>query len=248
MRFVFAYTRYMTSTIATLGKVMGIWAHPDDETMMIGGLMALAAQNSQLVQCIIATRGEAGVQDTARWPQESLGSIRQAEVCEAMRILGVPDPLWLGYQDGCCHQVVEAEAIQQLVRLIDTHKPDTVITFAPDGLTGHSDHKAVSRWATSAVQQAAHNPGLYYGVQTQESYDDFWHVLDQKFNLYFATDNPCFVPQQSCDIVLSLEPTIRAQKAAALRAMPSQFTALFDFLGDKGVEAAVGTEALIRAK
>ena len=44
--------------VAELGTILGIWAHPDDEAYLSGGLMALARDNGQRVVCVTATRGE----------------------------------------------------------------------------------------------------------------------------------------------------------------------------------------------
>lgn len=234
-------------SVAQLGTILGIWAHPDDETFMTGGLMALAVANGQTVICVTATKGEAGVQDEARWPAATLGETRTKELAQALKVLGVTSHHWLGYEDGQCSQVPESDAAQQLVELIEKYQPDTIVTFPPDGVTGHSDHKTVSAWATQAAVAASTRPAVYFATQTKESYDAFWWPVDEKFNVYFATDKPALVSQSECDIHLLLPPEIAARKTAALKAMPSQYDALFEFLGDKGVEAAAGTEALVKA-
>lgn len=227
---------------------MGVWAHPDDETFMIGGIMSMAAANGQKVVSVTATKGEAGLQDESKWPAAQLGSIREKELEAALNILGTPHHSWLDCQDGLCTNADEQEVVTKLVQTIEEHKPDTIITFPPDGLTGHPDHKAVSAWAQAAVAASNYAPTLYFAVQTQESYDSFWRVVDENLNVYFATDNPQFVPQAECDICILLEPAVAAKKTTALKIMPSQYQSLFEFLGDKGVEAAAGVEALVRSK
>lgn len=62
--------------LKSLGKIMGIWAHPDDDTYSMAGIMAAAVKNGQKVVIVTATRGEAGVQDETRWPAAQLGEIR----------------------------------------------------------------------------------------------------------------------------------------------------------------------------
>ena len=57
---------------------MGVWAHPDDETYSMAGIMATAVKNGQQVICVTATRGEAGVQDHLRWPAHKLAEDRTA--------------------------------------------------------------------------------------------------------------------------------------------------------------------------
>lgn len=237
----------ISNNVASLGTILGIWAHPDDETFMLGGLLSMATSNGQQVICVTATNGAGGVQDDSRWPAGSLGEIREKELAMALEIIGVTEHILLGYEDGGCDQVDANDAIKRISTLIDHYQPDTVVTFPPDGLTGHVDHKTVSTWVRAAVEASTTHPELYYATQTQESYDSFWKAADEKFNIYFATDAPVFVPQSKCDIYIPLMPEFAARKTAALKAMPSQYDAWFQYLGDKGVEAAAGTEALVLA-
>ena len=232
--------------VAQLGTILGIWAHPDDESFTVGGILSIAVAGGQKVVCVTATKGEAGTQDGS--VSDELGNTRAAELATALDTLGITEHSWLGYQDGNCAEVAEDDAVRQLVALIEQHKPDSIITFAPDGLTGHPDHQAVSRWAQTAVSQSDTQPNVYFAVHTQEVYDSFMKVVDDKFNVYFATENPVFTPESSCDIVVHLEPEVARRKMLALKAMPSQYGAWFEFLGDKGVEFALGTEALVKAK
>lgn len=237
----------MHPAVAQLGTILGVWAHPDDESFMVGGILSMAAANGQQVICVTATKGEAGVRDESKWPAATLAETRTHELEKALEILGIKEHRWLGYLDGKCADVDEAEAVDHILQLIEQYKPDTIITFPPDGMTGHPDHQAVSRWARTAVEQSAHKPTVYFAVQTQEAYDSFLRVMDEQFNVYFATDNPVFIPESQCDICMHLEPEVADRKAQALQTQESQFTDMFDFLGYKGVEFAVGTEGLVRS-
>lgn len=233
--------------IAQLGTILGVWAHPDDESFMVGGVLSMAAANGQQVICVTATKGELGVQDESKWPAATLGDTRTHELEGALNILGIGDHHWLDYKDGSCADVHEAEAVARITQLIDQYQPDTILTFPPDGMTGHPDHQAVSRWARIAAEQSGKKPQVYFAVQTQEAYDSFLHVMDEQFNVYFATDNPVFIPEEQCDILVKLQPEVAEKKMHALKVQESQFTKMFEFLGDKGVEFAVGVEALVRA-
>ena len=234
--------------VSQLGTILGIWAHPDDESFMIGGVLSMAAANGQQVVCVTATKGEAGVQDESKWPAATLGQTRETELNNALDILGIKSLHLFDYGDGKCTDVSEAEILPKLIELIDQYQPDTIITFPPDGMTGHPDHQAVSRWARKAAAGAEKKPQVYFAVQTQEAYDSFLKVMDEKFNVYFATDSPIFVPEAECDVLVKLEPEVAGKKARALKAQESQFTGMFDFLGDKGVEFALGAEALVKAE
>ena len=69
--------RYSSKDISQLGTIVGIWAHPDDETWSAAGIMATAAQNGQKVACITATHGDAGkTADQLCWQQDALYDIR----------------------------------------------------------------------------------------------------------------------------------------------------------------------------
>ena len=52
----------------TLGTMLGVWAHPDDETYLAAGLMAVGVRQGNRVVCVTATRGEEGSWDEGRWP------------------------------------------------------------------------------------------------------------------------------------------------------------------------------------
>lgn len=136
-------TAYDAGSLALLGSVLGIWAHPDDETYSCGGLFAAAADAGNRVACVTATRGEAGSLDQVRWPPESLGEVRTRELDVALGMLGVSEHYWLDYADGGCAQVDAESAVRRLVAIIKDVQPDTILTFGPDGMTGHADHIAI---------------------------------------------------------------------------------------------------------
>jgi LmbE family N-acetylglucosaminyl deacetylase len=234
----------VTQDVTQLGTILGIWAHPDDESFTVGGILSMAIANGQKVVCVTATKGEAGTKDGS--VSAELGDTRAEELAAALDILGITEHSWLGYHDGGCTDVPQNEAVDQLVKLIEQHKPDSIITFAPDGLTGHPDHQTISRWSQAAAAQSSTQPDVYFAVHTQETYDSFMKVIDEQFNIYFATENPVFTPEAACDMVIHLEPQVAERKMQALKAMPSQYGAWFEFLGDKGVEFALGTEALVK--
>ena len=93
------------SVVAELGTVLGIWAHPDDEAYLSGGLMALARDHGSRVVCVTATRGELGTPDPETWPPERLAAERTGELARCLAILGVTEHHWLGYRDGECAAV-----------------------------------------------------------------------------------------------------------------------------------------------
>jgi LmbE family N-acetylglucosaminyl deacetylase len=162
-----------------LGTIVGVWAHPDDEGYLSGGIMATAVRNGQRVCCVTATRGEAA--DPDRWPPAELAKIREAEIAECLAILGVTDHRWLGYPDGGCAAVDPDEAATRVATIIDEVDADTVLTFGPDGQTGHTDHIAVSDWCVRAARLATRTPALYFAANTPEfvaAFNEMSHELN----------------------------------------------------------------------
>ena len=131
---------------AGLGTLLGVWAHPDDEAYLTAGLMAVARAGGNRVVVATATRGEAGTDDPLAWPPDILGRERAQETAESLAAVGVTEHRWLGHRDGTLHQVSAARGVAQVERLIAEIRPDTIVTFGPDGMTGHHDHRAVSDW------------------------------------------------------------------------------------------------------
>src|SRR6476659_6246781 len=135
-----------------LGNILGIWAHPDDEAYLSAGLMAHAVEHGLRALCVTATKGEAGFPDDAPRSVEERARLRVAELSACLAILGVTEHHWLGYADGGCAEIPDEEAAAGLAAIIREVRPDTVLTFGPDGGTGHPDHIAMCRWTTRAVE------------------------------------------------------------------------------------------------
>src|SRR5688572_14761308 len=118
--------------VAGLGTILGVWAHPDDEAYLSGGVMALARDSGSRVVCVTATRGELGTPDPQTWPPHRLAAERTDELARCLEILGVTEHHWLGYRDGECAQAGASDAVERLCELIEEIRPNTVLTFGPD--------------------------------------------------------------------------------------------------------------------
>jgi LmbE family N-acetylglucosaminyl deacetylase len=140
-------------------KLMGILAHPDDESLALGGALAHYAAEGVDVSLVVATRGEYGwfgIPEDYPGPL-ALGRLRERELRKACAMLGVSRLDMLDYIDGELDQASSAEMIASLVRLLRQVRPQVVVTFGPEGLYGHPDHIAISQFATAAVMCTA-NP------------------------------------------------------------------------------------------
>ena len=215
-----------------LGTILSIWAHPDDETYLCGGLMARAVRNGSRVVCVTATRGELGSPDEKRWPSgPPLAAVRTAEMERALAVLGVTEHQWLDYPDGHCAEINDGQAINVLTRIMAGVRPDTVLTFGPDGMTGHDDHRAVCRWATAAFDAVAPDgSALAYATNSPEWLAEFREPLD-KFNVFMGAEPPC-TPRDEQLFSLLLEGEHLETKLAAISSMTSQVEPLIAGLGE----------------
>lgn len=142
--------------MATERKLMCMLAHPDDESIGIGGILAKYAREGVCTHVLTATKGEKGRRarpsGTATPP---LGEIRERELRAAARVLGVRDVRILGFRDGEVDREDPAPAIRAIAAHIRAVRPDVVVTLPPDGVDGHPDHVAVSQFAAAAILRAA---------------------------------------------------------------------------------------------
>ena len=154
---------------AELGTVLGIWAHPDDEAFLSAGLMAAARDAGNRVVCVTATLGEHGTDDPRRWPPQRLAAVREHELRASLAALGVTEQGQLGIVDGTCAAQPHDAVVRHLARIISLVEPDTMVTFGPNGMTGHEDHQTTSAWATAAHAAAAPGAQLLYATTTRSS-------------------------------------------------------------------------------
>ena len=210
--------------------------------------MAAAVKNGQKVACISATRGEEGSQDAQKWPPHRLAEIRTAELEECLRIIGVSNHSWLDYPDGKCDEVDFDEAVSRVTEIAKRVKPDTILTFEPMGITGHEDHKAVSKWCKAAIERLpGSSAGLYYAYDSDEFYNRFGKEADEKFNVYFNIDRPITPQIADFDIVYRPAGEILELKYQAMLAQPSQMEAIMASMGEQQFREIIGLETFKRA-
>jgi len=140
--------------VSSLGTIVGIWAHPDDDIFLSAGLMASAVAAGNRVVDVTATRGEGGSMDEDRWPPETMGEVRTGELLRSLEILGVREHRFLeGPVDVDMESHLDEAGAAQVRAIIEDVQPDTVLTFGPDGMTGHVGHMSVCRWTTDASRR-----------------------------------------------------------------------------------------------
>lgn len=174
-------------------KLLCVFAHPDDESLANGGMLARYAAEGVETSLVVATRGERGwLGDAAEHPGfAAFGKRREGEVRAAATVLGVGEVAFLDYIDGEMDRADPAEAVARIAGHLRRVRPDVVVTFAPDGAYGHPDHIAVCQFTTAALVHAAHPAAsfagdpphavakLYYMVATQPLLDAYQAVFGE---------------------------------------------------------------------
>ena len=135
--------------------LLAAFAHPDDEAFGTAGVFRKYCDEGAMTALVCATRGEQGeISDPALATPGTLGQVREQELREACRIMGVEDLSFLDYHDGSLARADATEATGRLVRQIRRVRPQVVVTFDANGGYGHRDHMAIHRLTVAAFQQA----------------------------------------------------------------------------------------------
>jgi len=226
--------------LSWLGTTLTVWAHPDDETYLSGGLSATLTDHGVRVVCVTATRGEAGGPDADAEARSRLAHVRTRELEDALVHLGVREHEWLDYPDGGCATVDPALAVARLIGVVDRVRPETVITFGPEGHTGHQDHRTVSRWVDEAVAGSTVNPRILHvvGTQAQLAVDP---ALNDDFGV-FDEGLPRVCDPEELAVHLELDAQMLRRKVDALVAQTSQTGGLIDAVGIDRFAAWVAVE------
>jgi LmbE family N-acetylglucosaminyl deacetylase len=211
-------------TVPELGTILGVWAHPDDEAYLSAALMAEARDAGQPVVVATATDGELG-------GDGPVADQRRLEVMESLAAVGVTDHRWLGFRDGQCAGV-SPEVGDRVVRaLIEQVRPDTVVSFGRDGLTGHPDHVAVSGWVERAWLADGCRALLLQATLT-ESFHHRWGSLCERTGVWMPGARPPSVPDAAVTLRVRAHGRTARRKLAALRAHASQTLGLREVVGE----------------
>jgi LmbE family N-acetylglucosaminyl deacetylase len=138
-------------------RLMCVLAHPDDESLATGGVLAQCAAEGVSTYVLTATRGERGRygDGTTSPGPDVVGRTREAELTAAGVELGLREVTVLGYPDGALDTVDHREATATIAGHLRRVRPHVVITFGPEGAYGHTDHIAISQLTAAAVACAA---------------------------------------------------------------------------------------------
>jgi len=137
-------------------RILGVFAHPDDEVFCAGGTLARAVAEGAEAMVVSATRGEAGqIRDATLATRRSLGAVREQELRDACARLGVQHVRCLDHVDGTLSSVDRLTLAGEVARIVAEFAPQVIVTFGFDGLYGHPDHIAISEATTAAVRHLA---------------------------------------------------------------------------------------------
>lgn len=142
--------------------LLAVLAHPDDETFRPGGMLALLARREVCVEVLTFTHGQAGsCGDPPLCTPDELPAVRAHELRSACAALGIQPPRLLDYGDGHLQEARAETMIEHILSVVDDVSPQILLSFGPDGLSGHPDHIAVGQWTTEALDRAEGIAALY---------------------------------------------------------------------------------------
>lgn len=134
--------------------LLAITAHPDDECFLFGGALALHARAGGRAGLLCLTDGQAG-RTGGLCPREALGEVRGAELARAAAVLGIEHLFRPGLTDRGLEAVGDEEGVRIVADHVRRFGADVLLTFGPDGASGHADHKACWRWTLGAAGEAS---------------------------------------------------------------------------------------------
>jgi LmbE family N-acetylglucosaminyl deacetylase len=213
-------------------RLMGVFAHPDDDAYLIGGTLLLNAGRVDHT-VIFATSGEAGpISDPALASRATLGPVREREQRAYLEIIGFNDARveFLRHPDYYLPDVPIEELVRQIHSLLVEIRPHIVVTFGPDGLTSHHDHIRVGEATTEAFHRRRMSASddslqrLYYVGLARSDVDRFYdavrkgdHAYGEEGTLFDVTG----IPDESIAVRVDTLPVID-QKLAGMLAHRTQ--------------------------
>ena len=135
--------------------LLAVFAHPDDETFRPGGTLALLARRGVKVHVLTLTHGAAGScgEPPLCTPGE-LPSVRERELRCACGELGIQPPHLLEYADGHLTEADPERVIAEILAVVRLVHPHVLLSFGPEGLSGHPDHILVGQWAAEVFHSS----------------------------------------------------------------------------------------------
>ena len=233
-------------------SLLAVFAHPDDESLACGGLLARCAERNVRVSLLCLTHGEHGPGHDG----ERVRDTRARELEEAARVLGIRDVVLLDHEDGMLPWTDGARLERDILGAIRRFQPDVVVTFDEDGLYWHPDHIAVHERTTAVVAGLAPAaPALCYvsmpagamRVVIDDASRDPGRVGGTPGRI-LGVDADAFGSMAPAPTLVVEAGTFATRKLAALRCHRSQLDGALDHVGERDAARLLGTEHYRRAK
>ncbi len=139
-------------------RMLAIFAHPCDESYAAGGLLAKYAREGVRVVLLCLKKGEAG---RPGMQPKFAGSNRPDELRRAEEMLGI-EAYQYSYADGDLARMDTGVLLETISTWIDLVQPQVIVTFGPEGVSGHPDHIAVSKLVTEVYDRCYRKRILLY--------------------------------------------------------------------------------------
>jgi len=250
--------------------LMAVHAHPDDEVLGTGGVLARSAAEGVRTVLVTCTNGEQGDGPGGVKPGEeghdgaAVRAIRLEELRASAEILGIEHVELLGYHDSGMEgwdgnhaeeafwNVPIAESTAKLIALMEKYRPQVVVTYDENGAYGHPDHIQAHRIAVAATEATGIPQKLYYtGIPKSGIKQMFAYLKESGFEAPgMDFDNPpeFGTPDELITTVVEVAPYAK-QKVKALEAHASQGENIFFLLmPEEAQEMMFGKEAFVRVR
>ncbi len=152
-------------------RLVCIFAHPDDESFGPGGTIHLYTKTHE-VYLICVTNGDAG-KNALGESGITLGEIRQEELRASSKLLGTKKVFFLNYADGSLNNLQYHEIAGKIKAITDELKPEVLMTFEPQGVSGHLDHIAASMITSYVFEKADYVKRIMYFCISREQSSKF---------------------------------------------------------------------------
>lgn len=233
--------------------VLGVFSHPDDESLACGGTLSRLADAGARIVLVCATRGERG--SPAGLVQDALGTQRVAELRCAASLLGVAEVSVLDYEDGNLTWARATELQAHISLCLRRCRPSIVITFGRDGLYWHPDHIATHEQTTASVQIiGSPAPALYYVTLPRGAVRGLVDCAEARGWVapptgFWSLDPDAFGAEAEPPTLVVDVKRWTARKLAALRCHRSQFdvNGPFSLLDETDAHRWLGRECFHRA-
>lgn len=254
------------------GTLLLVHAHPDDESITTGGVMAKAHDEGRRVVLVTATRGERGeihnMDEASTRPR--LAEVRAEELRLAGEILGVDRQVFLGYVDSgmagtggnedpaSFHRATLMEAAGLLAGVLREERPDVVVTYGADGIYGHPDHIKAHEVTVAALDLMQDleqwSPAkAYFAAVPQSGLDAMRRMAEEQGLEGFADDTGSIqvigIPDETITTTIDVSDVIdRKRQAFAAHVSQNDPNSPFATMADSIYRLVFGTEHYVLAR